>query len=53
VLFVAIFEPFVDVGKIEGYRRFLGFHHCLANNNGKIWCFWTFMDYTEIIYGRE
>ncbi|XP_059301933.1 uncharacterized protein LOC132053854 [Lycium ferocissimum] len=37
---VAISEPLVNSNKIEGYKRFLGFKHCISNINGKIWCFW-------------
>ncbi|XP_060200547.1 uncharacterized protein LOC132628799 [Lycium barbarum] len=37
---VAISEPLVNSNKIEGYKRFLGFNHCISNINGKIWCFW-------------
>ncbi|OIS97554.1 hypothetical protein A4A49_07321 [Nicotiana attenuata] len=36
VVFVAIFEPFGDMSKICGYKRFLGFKHCKANVTGKI-----------------
>ncbi|XP_070039273.1 uncharacterized protein [Nicotiana tomentosiformis] len=39
--FVAIFEPFVIKDKIEGYRKFLGYQSCIANDNGKIWCLWN------------
>lgn len=41
VAFVAIMEPFVQKEKIEGYKKFMGFHQCISNDNGKIWCFWT------------
>ncbi|XP_075076994.1 uncharacterized protein LOC142163768 [Nicotiana tabacum] len=34
-------EPFVQKEKIEGYKKFMGFHQCISNDNGKIWCFWT------------
>ncbi|XP_060178298.1 uncharacterized protein LOC132608263 [Lycium barbarum] len=37
---VAMSEPLVNSNKIEGYKRFLGFNHCISNINGKIWCFW-------------
>lgn len=30
--FVSIFEPFVRKDKVESYRRFLGFDHCLSND---------------------
>ncbi|XP_060200562.1 uncharacterized protein LOC132628815 [Lycium barbarum] len=39
IQFVAIFEPFVAKQNIDGYRKFLGYQHCLSNLNGKIWCF--------------
>lgn len=25
--------------KIDGYKRFLGFHNCQHNISGKLWCF--------------
>ncbi|XP_060210957.1 uncharacterized protein LOC132637971 [Lycium barbarum] len=37
---VAISEPMVNKNKVEGYKRYLGFNHCITNPNGKIWCFW-------------
>ncbi|KAK6796465.1 hypothetical protein RDI58_004166 [Solanum bulbocastanum] len=49
IQFVAIFEPFVDKQKIDGYRKFLGFHQCLANSNGKIWCFWRNNNHVELL----
>ncbi|KAG5611854.1 hypothetical protein H5410_023135 [Solanum commersonii] len=27
--------------KIEGYKKFLGFHHCISNDIEQIWCFWN------------
>ncbi|XP_075103911.1 uncharacterized protein LOC142178420 [Nicotiana tabacum] len=36
-------------GKIDGYGKFLGFQHCIANTNGKIWCFWKYLDQAVII----
>lgn len=53
LVYIAIFEPFVDMSKIDGYRRFLGYHHCVASSNGKIWCFWNHMDHSEIIEDNE
>ncbi|KAM3327342.1 hypothetical protein P3S67_002468 [Capsicum chacoense] len=53
VSFVAILDPSVDMSKIDGYRRFLGFQHCVANVNGKIWCFWNFLDHTEVVVDHE
>lgn len=41
VQFVAVFETFISKDKIEGYKRFLGFQHCFANELGHIWCFWS------------
>jgi len=32
--YVAIFEPFIKMNKIEGYKKFLGFHHCISNDIG-------------------
>lgn len=52
-MFIAIFEPFVNMRKIDGYRRFLGFTHCLANSNGKIWCFWKHIDHEAILINDE
>lgn len=34
--YLAIFEPYIDSNKIEGYKKFLGFQHCVANDNGQI-----------------
>lgn len=51
--FVAIMEPFVSKDKVEGYMRFLGFHNCIANENGKIWCFWTIGCQTTIAANEE
>lgn len=53
ITFAAIIEPFVDMNKIEGYRKFLGFQYCKANINGKIWCFWSYFDQFEIIANEE
>lgn len=53
VEFIAIMEPFVRKEKIEGYRNFLGFHQCISNDNGQIWCFWTTNCQTTIITNEE
>ncbi|XP_075076585.1 uncharacterized protein LOC142163222 [Nicotiana tabacum] len=39
VQFAAIFEPFVHKQKIEVYKRFLEFKHCMSNDIGQMWCF--------------
>ncbi|KAL2469613.1 Uncharacterized protein Adt_37749 [Abeliophyllum distichum] len=39
MLFLA--EPIVDKGKIHDYRSKLGYDHCHANRNGKLWAFWN------------
>ncbi|XP_060187015.1 uncharacterized protein LOC132616547 [Lycium barbarum] len=51
--FVAIMEPMVSNDKIEGYKRFLGFQHCVSNDNGKIWCFWTVHYLATVIANDE
>ncbi|WMV54211.1 hypothetical protein MTR67_047596 [Solanum verrucosum] len=53
VVYLAILEPLVNKTKIEGYRKFLGFQYCLANTNGKIWCFWNHLDQVEVIANEE
>ncbi|XP_075076993.1 uncharacterized protein LOC142163758 [Nicotiana tabacum] len=53
VVFVAFFEPFVDMSKINGYKSFLGFQHYQANVNGKIWCLWNYLDQTEVLVHSE
>lgn len=53
VTFVAISEPLVDMNKIEGYRKFLGFQYCIANTNGKIWCFWSHLDNAMVLTNDE
>lgn len=53
IVFVAVLEPFVDMSKIEGYRKFLGFQYCKANVNGKIWCFWKHIDQAVILADNE
>lgn len=53
VAFVAIMEPSVNMNKIEGYNFFLGFQHCLANTNGKIWCFWNHLDVFKVLANEE
>ncbi|XP_075085213.1 uncharacterized protein LOC142168437 [Nicotiana tabacum] len=45
-------ESFVNMGKIEGYKKFLGFQNCLSNINGKIWFFWSF-NYTTTIHASD
>lgn len=37
---VTISEPMVDMNKVDGYKRCLGFDNCTTNSNGQIWCFW-------------
>ncbi|XP_019258738.1 PREDICTED: uncharacterized protein LOC109236955 [Nicotiana attenuata] len=41
------------MSKINRYKRFLGFHHCQANVNGKIWCFWNYLDHIEVLVNSE
>ncbi|OIT36491.1 hypothetical protein A4A49_60450, partial [Nicotiana attenuata] len=53
VVFVAIMEPFVRKEKIEGYKKFLGFHKCISNDNGKIWCFWTTNCQTTVLTNED
>ncbi|XP_060202996.1 uncharacterized protein LOC132631439 [Lycium barbarum] len=43
----------MDVRKITGYKSYFGFHHCKANSNGQIWCFWNNFDKTEIIANND
>lgn len=53
VFFVALCEPFVDQSKIEGYKRFLVFQHCLSNITGKVWCFWNYLDQAVVFSSDE
>jgi len=50
---VAIFEPFVNNEKLDGYRKFLGFPHCISNCNGQIWCFWNVNCHSVLIAEDE
>lgn len=36
---VAISEPMVNKKKVEGYRRLLGFNHCITNIMGRLGVF--------------
>ncbi|OIT37701.1 hypothetical protein A4A49_57385, partial [Nicotiana attenuata] len=53
VAFVAIYEPFMNMNKIEGYKRYLGFQHCMTNSNGQIWCFWKGLNHTICIANTD
>ncbi|XP_075086341.1 uncharacterized protein LOC142169044 [Nicotiana tabacum] len=37
------------MNNIEGYKRYLGFQHCMTNSNGQIWYFWKGLDHTICI----
>ncbi|XP_015158568.1 uncharacterized protein [Solanum tuberosum] len=39
--------------KINGYKRYFGFQHCMANNNGQIWCFWNNGGHTQVIANTD
>lgn len=51
--FAAIIEPFSNKGKIQGYMRFLRFHHCQENINGQIWYFWKQNCQAKVIANEE
>ncbi|XP_059306439.1 uncharacterized protein LOC132057867 [Lycium ferocissimum] len=50
---MAISEPFINKNKIDGYKRFLRFHHSIANSSGQIWCFWNHVDHYEILENND
>ncbi|KAM3394231.1 hypothetical protein P3S68_003233 [Capsicum galapagoense] len=50
---VAISEPMVNMNKVEGYKRFLGFDHCTTNVTGKLWCFWRDNCIVSLIQNHE
>lgn len=53
VAYVAIYEPFIDLRKINGYKRYFGFQHCMNNNNGQTWWFWNNGDHTQVISNTD
>ncbi|KAG5612880.1 hypothetical protein H5410_024161 [Solanum commersonii] len=51
--FVAIFEPLLNMIKIDKYMKYFGYQHSISNLNGQIWLFWDGNFSTSIIDNTE